>query len=126
MDIKEVLKAENLKKQYKFEDDIYEVELDLGKIILINIKTNRLIEDEKEIVDIVNGEFKEVMDWSKVPIDTKVLVSNDGKEWSRRHFAKYEDGKVYCFNDGYTSFTIVNYAYLSNATSWEYAKLYQE
>ena len=75
---------------------------------------------------IAKMEFKEVIDWSKVPVDTKVLVSEDGKEWSRRHFAKYEDGKVYCFNDGYTSFTIVNYAYLSNATSWEYAKLYQE
>ena len=75
---------------------------------------------------IAKMEFKEVIDWSKVPVDTKVLVSEDGKEWSRRHFAKYEDGKVYCFNDGYTSFTIVNYAYLSNATSWEYVKLYQE
>ena len=75
---------------------------------------------------IAKMEFKEIIDWSKVPVDTKVLVSEDGKEWSRRHFAKYEDGKVYCFNDGYTSFTIVNYAYLSNATSWEYAKLYQE
>ena len=75
---------------------------------------------------IAKMEFKEIIDWSKVPVDTKVLVSEDGKEWNRRHFAKYEDGKVYCFNDGYTSFTIVNYAYLSNATSWEYAKLYQE
>ena len=75
---------------------------------------------------IVKMEFREVIDWSKLSVDTKVLVSDDGKEWNRRHFAKYEDGKVYCFNDGYTSFTIVNYAYLSNATSWEYCKLYQE
>ena len=75
---------------------------------------------------IVKMEFREVVDWSKVPVDTKVLVSDDGKEWYRRHFAKYEDGKVYCFNDGYTSFTIVDYAYLSNATPWEYCKLYQE
>jgi hypothetical protein len=75
---------------------------------------------------IARMEFEEVIDWSKIPVDTKVLVSEDGKEWSRRHFAKYEDGKVYCFNDGFTSFTIVNCAHLSNATLWEYAKLYQE
>lgn len=35
--------------------------------------------------------------WSKVSVDTKILVSNNGKGWSKRHFAKYEDGKVYFF-----------------------------
>ena len=71
-------------------------------------------------------EFEEVLDWSKVPVDTKVLVSNDGKEWSRRHFAEYKDGKVYCFNSGVTSFTVKESYFLNEKVSWGYAKLYQE
>ena len=69
---------------------------------------------------VIRMEFREVIDWSKVPVDTLVEVSDNGEKFIKRHFAKYEDGKVYCFNDGYTSFTIVNYAHLSNATPWEY------
>ena len=127
MNIKEVLKEENVGMEYKIRERIYKVEKSFtGLLALKNVESYGYIESEMHIFDIVNGEFEEVMDWSKVPVDTKVLVSDDGKEWSRRHFAKYEDGKVYCFNDGYTSFTIADYAYLSNATPWEYCKLYQE
>ena len=127
MNIKEVLKEENVGMEYKIRERIYKVEKSFtGLLALKNVESYGYIESEMHIFDIVNGEFEEVMDWSKVPVDTKVLVSDDGKEWIRRHFAKYEDGKVYCFNDGYTSFTIVNHAYLSNATSWEYCKLYQK
>ena len=127
MNIKEVLKEENVGMEYKIRERIYKVEKSFtGLLALKNVESYGYIESEMHIFDIVNGEFEEVMDWSKVPVDTKVLVSDDGKEWIRRHFAKYEDGKVYCFNDGYTSFTIVDYAYLSNATPWEYCKLYQK
>ena len=127
MNIKEVLKEENVGMEYKIRERIYKVEKSFtGLLALKNVESYGYIESEMHIFDIVNGEFEEVMDWSKVPVDTKVLVSDDGKEWNRRHFAKYEDGKVYCFNDGYTSFTIVDYAYLSNATPWEYCKLYQK
>jgi hypothetical protein len=75
---------------------------------------------------LIRVRFKEVVDWSKVPVDTKVLVSNDGKEWSRRHFAEYKDGKVYCFNSGVTSFTVKESYFLNEKASWDYAKLYQE
>ena len=127
MNIKEVLKEENVGMEYKIRERIYKVEKSFtGLLALKNVESYGYIESEMHIFDIVNGEFEEVMDWSKVPVDTKVLVSDDGKDWIRRHFAKYEDGKVYCFNDGYTSFTIVDYAYLSNATPWEYCKLYQK
>ena len=61
------------------------------------------------------------VDWSKVLIDTKVLVKNNTYDkWRKRHFAKYEDGRVYCWHDGKTSFT-------SDATikkiGWNFAKL---
>lgn len=58
------------------------------------------------------------VDWSKVEVDTPILV-RQGKnaEWLERHFAKYEGGYVYVWNDGKTSWTI------SNMTAWKHAKL---
>ena len=58
------------------------------------------------------------VDWSKVEVDTPILVrySEDG-EWFRRHFAKYENGKVYAWSDGCTSWTE------DRVTPWELAKL---
>ena len=59
------------------------------------------------------------IDWSKVEVDTPILVrvSEDG-DWLRRHFAKYEDGEVFAWCGGYTSWTT------SGAmTPWKYAKL---
>lgn len=64
--------------------------------------------------------FEEMIDWSKVSVDTKILISDDNKDWNRRHFAKYEDGKIYTWIDGCTSFTT------NKTTSWKYAKLYKE
>lgn len=45
------------------------------------------------------------IDWSKVPVDTKILVSYDGEHWYKRYFAKYEKGKVHCWSNGATSWT---------------------
>ena len=131
MNIIEVSKKENIGKVYEIFIDgenkgKWEIEeIRKGEFEIFNVE-GKPLDEIYFISQIARMEFEEVIDWSKIPVDTKVLVSDDGKEWDRRHFAKYEDGKVYCFNDGYTSFTIVNYAYLSNATPWEYAKLYQE
>ena len=45
-------------------------------------------------------------DWSKVEVDTKVLVRDyDNSEWIPRHFAQYKNGRVYTWNNGHTSFT---------------------
>lgn len=58
------------------------------------------------------------VDWSKVPIDTKIRVAEyrDG-EWYNVHFAKYENGHVYAWGNGKTSYTTDIEEY------WEYAKL---
>lgn len=45
------------------------------------------------------------VDWSKVEVDTPILVRNDGNKWYTRHFAKYEDGIVYAWKSGRTSLT---------------------
>ena len=58
------------------------------------------------------------VDWSKVEVDTPILVrqTKDG-EWLRRHFAKYEGGIVYTWKDSHTSWTE------DCMTGWDYGKL---
>ncbi len=60
------------------------------------------------------------VDWSKVAVDTKVLVSDDGEEWHKRHFARYEDGEVCVWYGGGTSWNS------SLTSSYQYAKLAEE
>lgn len=57
-------------------------------------------------------------DWNKVEVDTPILV-RQGKNgtWLERHFAKYENGDVYAWVDGQTSWTT------GNVTYWKYTKL---
>ena len=61
------------------------------------------------------------VDWSEVAVDTPILVrytENEDEEWTKRHFAKYENGKVYTYSYGSTSWS----AY-GAVTAWNYAKL---
>ena len=46
-----------------------------------------------------------IIDWSKVPVDTPVVALDSDGNGHRRHFAKYEDGVVYTWIDGRTSWT---------------------
>lgn len=60
-------------------------------------------------------------DWSEVELDTPILVKRDGaEEWARRCFAKYENGKVYAWSNGCTSWTVYDN---TEVTDWEYAIL---
>ena len=43
--------------------------------------------------------IEQEVDWSKVPVDTPVLISDDGTNWVKGYFAKYKDGKIYAFTD---------------------------
>lgn len=68
-----------------------------------------------------NSEYKPPVDWSKVTVDTKVLVSKDGKGWLKRYFAEYKDGQVFTFPNGTTSWNCEGRAFC-----WQYAKLAEE
>ena len=58
-------------------------------------------------------------DWSKVEVDTPILVRDfEGSDWFRRHFAKYENGTVYAWDGGDTSWSGGDVM-----TMWKYAKL---
>ena len=61
------------------------------------------------------------VDWSKVEVDTPILVKNsEDEEWRKRHFAKYKNGNVYAWSDGLTSWT----AY--DMMVWKCAKLAED
>ena len=92
----------------------------------LNNKTNydcgvlELLYPEKAIEIVMNYEPK--VDWTKVPVDTKVLVRDYEEEnWTKRHFSKYEGGKIYTYPNGTSSFTNNG-----ETISWNYCKLYKE
>ena len=67
-------------------------------------------------------EYKEPeVDWSKVEVDTPILVrDSENTEWLKKHFAKYKDGIVYVWNLGRTSWSATND---KDVSAWQYAKL---
>ena len=64
------------------------------------------------------------IDWSKVKVDTPILVRDaENTEWLKKHFAKYEDGIVYVWNLGRTSWSAPNN---KSVSAWQYAKLIED
>lgn len=65
------------------------------------------------------------IDWSKVPVDTPILVKDDESDgWLRRYFAKYENNCVYAWDGGADSWSAENK--ISNTCDWQYAKLAED
>lgn len=64
------------------------------------------------------------VDWSKVPVDTKVFVrDSDSDTWKPRYFAKFEDGKIFTWTNGATSFSRSRFGDLS---WWNQVKLAED
>jgi hypothetical protein len=59
--------------------------------------------------------FKEIIDWSKVKVDARVIITTNCGRPVKRHFAKYCDSRIVTFDSGVTSWTDVD----GNTTSWE-------
>lgn len=77
-------------------------------------------EHKQEIIDWLNAEYQEPsVDWSKVPIDTPVLVSAGGKRWYRRYFAGMRNGKLEAYDVGATSWSVHD----NRTCVWRYMKL---
>lgn len=75
---------------------------------------------EKALELVMNYEIP--VDWTKVPVDTPIYVRDyEGEDWYPRHFAKFENEKVFTWKDGKTSFSAKNK--LSDTISWRLAKL---
>ena len=128
MNIIEIGKKENVGKKYEAYNNgksngIWTLKEEVEDVFELYNEYEDGITNLYYVSEIASLEFKEVIDWSKIPVDTKVLVSKDGENWLRRYFAKYEDDKIYFFSCGASSYSVDD---ISNVLSWEYVKLYQE
>lgn len=76
-------------------------------------------EEKDQLIDV--AEYLGIVDWSKVAVDTPILVSFDGCNWVKKYFAKVQNNTVYAFDNGATSWSVSNVEYC--VTPWIYAKL---
>lgn len=92
--------------------------------ILVGVWTPRMpveltcFVDEPQCIDI--AEYLGIVDWSKVAVDTPILVSANGRKWIKRYFAKLQDGEVYAWDDGVTSWSA---SHKQCTTAWPNAKI---
>ena len=87
-------------------------------VVTFKLKTKTGVNIKETHISVNNN----IVDWSKVPIDTKMWVRVwSDTQWLRRHFAGTSaKGAVYCFEDGGTSWT------KTGKTNWEHCKLAEE
>lgn len=90
-----------------------------GTTKCINIISEIMPEiDRNGLVDI--AEELGIVDWSKVAVDTPVLVSLDDKLWLCRYFADFKNGIVYTWSSGATSWSVTR---RTHKDAWSFAKL---
>lgn len=99
---------------------------ELGYIDFYDIDLKHNTESELDIMKVFDEDNNTIwergkeVDWSKVPKDTKVLVSHDGKQWFKRYFFKYKYDMCYTFPDGRTSWSVNEE---NGVIAWKYCKL---
>ena len=124
-----------MKNKEKFANEIFEIAC-MGTRIAVDEKTGNIcpcshmccsdcifcghISCQPFIEEWMNSEYIEtVIDWSKVPVDTRILVRDSvDQQWCKRYFAKYQDGVAYTWAFSATSWNSNN-----EITKWNYAKL---
>ena len=75
--------------------------------------------EENQQIDM--AEYIGIVEWSKVPVDTPILVKQyEQDEWEKRHFAYFKDERVYAWLCGATSWSA---DYEGDTTNWNLAKL---
>ena len=125
----EICKKENVGKVYKDNHGtiwkVFRAVLTTGTCYDLKNNLDEVLSTNFYMSDLAELDFEEIIDWSKVAVDTKILVrQHDNGKWLKRHFAKYEDGFVYAWGNGKTSFTQDGNNY--SCLAWGQAKLYEE
>lgn len=76
-------------------------------------------EEKDQLIDV--AEYLGIVEWSKVPVDTPILVKDDyDEEWVKSYFASYKNGEVRAWMGGRTSFSVKN---KTDTFGWKYAKI---
>ncbi|MFA5307789.1 MAG: hypothetical protein WC365_10130, partial [Candidatus Babeliales bacterium] len=72
------------------------------------------------LLNAADFDFQLIQDPTKLKVDDPIEVSEtgDADDWNPRHFAKYEDGKVWAWENGCTKWTAENRSY-----RWNYWRL---
>lgn len=88
----------------------------------INCDFRRPSDCNEKTLKWANSEYVEPpVDWSKIPVDTPILVRLTEKDaWIHRYFAKYENEIVYAWECGATSWSTED---SDDVCEWKYAKL---
>lgn len=83
-----------------------------------------ILDSEGHCIDI--GKKLNVVDWSTVKVDTKILVRDrENDNWRRRYFAYYKNGEVYVYCNGKTSWSACGDNDLGT-TSYKFAEVVDE
>ena len=76
------------------------------------------MEERKECIE---EEYDPKVDWSKLEVDTPILVRvSPAFPWIRAHFADFKDGRVRVFVGGRTSYTNGK----TTPLAYDYARLF--
>jgi hypothetical protein len=106
-------------KRPVMDDDILDVNSG-GHIKCINNISKIMPQIERnEVLNI--AEELGIVDWSKVKVDTPVLVRDfEGAKWEKRYFAFFKNGSVNTWCGGTTSWSSEN---ITGTISWRHAKV---
>lgn len=122
-----------MKNKEKYRDEIFEIAVSGDRVAVRNGKPVKCSTVSCGDCDLCgfDGNCKkatnnwmesEDVDWSKVPVDTKILVRDtDDEKWMPKYFAKYENQTIYAWGGGATS-----YSANGAITGWRQAMLYEE
>ncbi len=134
MNIKDVLKEENINEEFEFNYGNVTGKIKIVKEygFLIAKYKNKPIESIFNLDSIINQmDFRSLddnislnkygdIDWNNVKVDRAILVSNDNENWNKRYFAFYRGDKIFAWINGYNSHTSKND---DCCYGWKYAQL---
>lgn len=114
-------------KPYKLTWGWSDGEYDYDKFPMYICESVNLLVSWKDEEPFDIGKYLGIIDWENVPVDTKVLVSDDGKNWEKRYFKFYNKEnnrcKRVCFADGRTSWSNKDN---HEGIGWKYCKLAED
>lgn len=101
-------------------DDVDEINISSCNNIINIAAINDIFHELKRNECINIAEELGIVDWSKVAVDTPVLVSKTGDDWGNRYFAYFKNGRIYTWMSGRTSWSADD---ANDVMDWKYVKL---
>lgn len=84
-------------------DGVYYKQADCGLTMKLMSAICPLFDDVRSFISI--SDELGIVDWSEVAVDTPITIKYNGMKPTKAHFAGYENGNIYFFSNGKTSWT---------------------